>query len=155
MVKYMNWKVEKGTIADAGTIAGFQVDMALESEGTVLDADTIAKGVSAGLSDPVKGTYYLVKTEDGETAGSLFLTKEWSDWNNCWYWWVQSVYIRPEYRRKGAFTFLYGTVRRFAVDDGAANLRLYVDRNNTNAQECYRKQGMDECHYLMYEEPIK
>lgn len=51
MVKYMNWKVEKGTIADAGTIAGFQVDMALESEGTVLDADTIAKGVSAGLSD--------------------------------------------------------------------------------------------------------
>ena len=95
----MNWRVEKGTMADAGTIAGFQVDMALESEGTVLDRHLILKGVSAGLSDPDKGTYYLVKTELGETAGSLFLTKEWSDWNNCWYWWIQSVFIKPEYRR--------------------------------------------------------
>ena len=148
----MNWRVEKGTMADAGTIAGFQVDMALESEGTVLDRDMILKGVSAGLSDPEKGIYYLVKTELGETAGSLFLTKEWSDWNNCWYWWIQSVFIKPEYRRKGAFSYLYGTVRSYAREEGSACLRLYVDRNNRSAQECYRKQGMDECHYLMYEE---
>lgn len=148
----MNWRVEKGTMADAGTIAGFQVDMALESEGTVLDRDLILKGVSAGLSDPDKGTYYLVKTELGETAGSLFLTKEWSDWNNCWYWWIQSVFIKPEYRRQGAFSYLYGTVRSYAREEGSTCLRLYVDRSNRSAQECYRKQGMDECHYLMYEE---
>ena len=150
----MNWKVEKGTAADAGTIAGFQIDMALESEGTVLDRDVILRGVSAGLSDPAKGTYYLVKTEQGETAGSLFLTKEWSDWNNCWYWWIQSVFIRPEYRRQGAFSCLYETVRASAREEGSACLRLYVDRGNSAAQECYRKQGMDECHYLMFEETL-
>lgn len=55
------------------------------------------------------------------------VTKEWSDWNNCSYWWIQSVYVKPEYRGQGAF----------------------------KAQECYHKLGMDECHYLMYEESFK
>ena len=150
----MNWKVEKGAVADAATIAGFQIDMALETEGKILDRDLILKGVSAGLSDPGKGTYFLVRTEQGETAGSLFLTKEWSDWNNCWYWWIQSVFIRPEYRRQGAFTYLYETVRAYAREEGSTCLRLYVDRGNRSAQKCYRKQGMDECHYLMYEETL-
>ncbi len=150
----MKWKVEKGTVADAGTIAGFQIEMALESEGTNLDGDLILKGVSAGLSDPAKGTYYLIRTGSGDTAGSLMVTKEWSDWNNCWYWWIQSVYIRPEYRRQGAFTYLYETVRGLAREEGSTCLRLYVDRGNRKAQDCYRKQGMDECHYLMYEEKI-
>ncbi|MDD6623692.1 MAG: GNAT family N-acetyltransferase [Bacteroides sp.] len=150
----MNWKVEKGTEADAGKIAEFQIDMALESEGAILDRDKILNGVRAGLSDPAKGTYYIVRTESGETAGSLLVTKEWSDWNNCWYWWIQSVFVKPEYRRQGAFTYLYETVRAFAKQEGSTCLRLYVDRSNRKAQKCYKKQGMDECHYLMYEEVL-
>ena len=150
----MNWKVEKGTEADAGKIAEFQIDMALESEGAILDRDKILNGVRAGLSDPAKGTYYIVRTESGETAGSLLVTKEWSDWNNCWYWWIQSVFVKPEYRRQGAFTYLYETVRAFAKQEGSTCLRLYVDRSNRKAQKCYKKQGMDECHYLMYEEVV-
>ena len=150
----MNWKVEKGTEAAAGKIAEFQIDMALESEGAILDRDKILNGVRAGLSDPAKGTYYIVRTESGETAGSLLVTKEWSDWNNCWYWWIQSVFVKPEYRRQGAFTYLYETVRAFAKQEGSTCLRLYVDRSNRKAQKCYKKQGMDECHYLMYEEVL-
>lgn len=152
----MNWKVEKGTEADAGKIAEFQIDMALESEGAILDRDKILNGVRAGLSDPdpAKGTYYIVRTESGETAGSLLVTKEWSDWNNCWYWWIQSVFVKPEYRRQGAFSYLYETVRAFAKQEGSTCLRLYVDRSNRKAQKCYKKQGMDECHYLMYEEVL-
>lgn len=126
--------------------------MAMESEGTSLDGEKVLKGVCAALMDPSKGTYYLVKTEEGETAGSLFVTKEWSDWNDCWYWWIQSVYVRPEFRRQGAFTALYGKVRELSQADGSTCLRLYVDRNNVKAQKCYQKQGMAECHYLMYEE---
>ncbi|MBR3859526.1 MAG: GNAT family N-acetyltransferase [Bacteroidaceae bacterium] len=33
-------------------------------------------------------------------VGSLMLTREWSDWNNQWYWWIQSVYVTPEHRRQ-------------------------------------------------------
>lgn len=150
----MDWIIEKGAAEDAETITGFQLEMALESEGTVLDRERVLCGVSAGLADPAKGIYYLVKTEGGACAGSCFLTKEWSDWNNCWYWWIQSVYVRPEYRRMGAFSALYDSLRASARKEGSTCLRLYVDRGNSRAQQCYRRQGMAGCHYLMYEEKL-
>lgn len=151
----MNWIIEKGTPEDTAVITGFQLDMAEESEGTLLDPETVNKGVHAGLSDPSKGIYFLAKTADGTIAGSLFLTKEWSDWNNCSYWWIQSVYVRPDYRRMGVFSALYSEVRRQAQAEGSTCLRLYVDKTNEKAKECYRAQGMDECHYLMYEETFR
>jgi len=148
----MDWIIEKGIPQDAGIITQFQIDMAAESEGTTLNKDIVLKGVSAGLQDPAKGSYFLAKTDDGTIAGSLFLTKEWSDWNNCSYWWIQSVYVRPDYRRMGAFTSLYTEVKKLAKEEGSTCLRLYVDKTNDKAKECYHRQGMDECHYLMYEE---
>lgn len=148
----MNWTIEKGRDCHAQTIAQFQLDMALESEGTVLDGSLILKGVETCMADPHKGTYYVVKAEDGTVAGSLLITKEWSDWKNCWYWWIQSVYVRPEYRRQGAYAALYERMKEEAKADGSPCLRLYVDRGNVRAQKCYQGLGMQECHYLMYEE---
>lgn len=140
-------------MADVETIAQFQLDMAMESEGTALEMDLIVKGVSDGMKDPGKGTYYLVKNS-GQVAGSLFLTKEWSDWSDCWYWWIQSVYVKPEFRRMGAYAALYGEIRKRAKAEGAKSLRLYVDKENVRAQKCYKSLGMDECHYYMYEESL-
>ena len=34
-------------------------------------------------------------------VASLMITREWSDWYNGWYWWIQSVYVMPEYRCEG------------------------------------------------------
>ena len=150
----MDWKITKGIPEDAAAIAQFQVDMARESEGTELDYNLVLRGVTLGLQDEAKGTYFIARDEAGTPLGSLLLTREWSDWTCTWYWWIQSVFIRPEYRRQGAFSCLYETVRASAREEGSACLRLYVDRGNSAAQECYRKQGMDECHYLMFEETL-
>jgi len=151
----MNWIIEKGRPEDVETISRFQLDMAMETEATVLDKDTLLKGVAAGLSDPSRGTYFLARTPGGEATGSLFVTKEWSDWNNCWYWWIQSVYVRPEFRREGAFTALYSHVRCLASEEGSPYLRLYVERTNDKARRCYKNLTMVESHYLMYEESIE
>lgn len=150
----MNWIIDNAKMTDAEVITDFQLLMAEESEGTTLDRETVLKGVTAGIEDPAKGLYFVARTPEGEAAGSLFLTKEWSDWNNCSYWWIQSVYVRPEFRRQGAFSSLYAEVRRLGKAEGTTCLRLYVDRENVSAQECYHKQGMAECHYLMYEETL-
>ena len=42
-----------------------------------------------------------------------------------------------------------------AKEQSVAQVRLYVDRHNTNAQKVYRKLGMEECHYLMYETTVE
>lgn len=83
--------------------------------------------------------------------GSLMLTQEWSDWNNAPYYWIQSVYVRPECRRQGVFTELFEFARVIAESDNASALRLYVDKHNTVAQKVYESLGMRDSHYLMYE----
>ena len=40
----------------------------------------------------------------GMPVGALLLTREWSDWRNGWFWWIQSVYVAPEGRGGRACT---------------------------------------------------
>ena len=145
--------VAKATVDDITTIAQFQIEMAMESEGFQLNPEKIMQGVTAVMNDSNKGTYLIAKVNDSP-AGSLMLTREWSDWNNCWYWWVQSVYVTPQHRGNGIYKAMYAHVKDMAREQQVSQVRLYVDKGNTRAQEVYKRLGMDECHYLMYEEVI-
>ena len=147
-------EISIGTYNDIEAITGFQIAMALESEGTVLDSERVHNGVTAVMEDESKGTYIVARIE-GRPVASLMITREWSDWNNGWYWWIQSVYVMPEYRCKGIFKATYTKVIEMAKEQNIAQVRLYVDRYNTNAQKVYQKLGMEECHYLMYETTIE
>lgn len=142
--------ISKGSITDIEAITDFQIAMALESEGTRLDRDIVSKGVSSVMEDESKGIYIVAKESD-IAIGSLMITREWSDWNNAWYWWIQSVYVMPEYRGRGVFKAMYAKVKELAGQQNVSQIRLYVDRTNTVAQRIYEKLGMAECHYLMYE----
>ena len=80
------------------------------------------------------------------------ITFEWSDWRNSWFWWIQSVYISPEFRGKGVYRQLYEFVVNKAQAQGdVCGFRLYVERENTRAQKVYEKLGMETSHYLMFE----
>ena len=145
------YKIDIASIEDTETIVRFQLAMAKESEGTELDYETVREGVKAGIADDSKATYLVARNENGEVLGSLMLTTEWSDWNNCNYYWTQSVYVRPESRHQGVFKELFDFAKTIAQSEGADALRLYVDRNNFNAQKVYQSLGMRESHYLLYE----
>jgi len=147
----MNVTIQKGTLGDLDSIVEFQLEMARESEGTELDRNTVTEGVRNGLGDEARALYLVAHDEGGKAIGSLMLTKEWSDWNNSPYYWIQSVYVSPEYRRKGVFRALFEKAKEKAREEGAAAVRLYVDRHNEKAQAVYNSLGMHECHYLMYE----
>lgn len=129
-------------------ITGFQVDMALESEGTKLDRERVKQGVSAVIDDSNKGLY-LVAEQSDRTIGSLMITREWSDWNNAWYWWIQSVFVLPEFRGQGTFSAMLTKVKEMASEQQVSEIRLYVDKDNKSAQEVYAKLGLKECNYQM------
>ncbi|MGS0689857.1 N-acetyltransferase family protein [Shewanella sp. 30m-9] len=144
--------IRKGQMADLQALVNFNQAMAEETENLVLDATTLTKGVNTLLTSTEKG-FYLVAEVDGEIAGSLMVTFEWSDWRAKDYYWIQSVYIRPENRRQGIYGKLYQAVKDIAAEnDGAASFRLYVEKENTNAQRTYSALGMEQSYYLMYEE---
>ena len=145
--------ITRGKASDIDAIVRFQADMAMESEGTMLDMDRLHPGVTSAINDEQKGIYLVARAND-TPIGSLMLTREWSDWNNQWYWWIQSVYVMPEYRKKGVYKAMYTTLKDMARENGVSQIRLYADRTNLAAQQVYKKLGMHESHYLMFEENI-
>ena len=153
MNRYIDCTITRGEACDIDSIVQFQADMAMESEGCLLDREKVAKGVAAAMLDESKGAYWVAKFE-GRTIGSLMLTREWSDWNNEWYWWIQSVYVIPEFRRKGVYKAMYLKVKDAAKGSNVSQIRLYADRSNLSAQKVYQSLGMHESHYLMFEENL-
>jgi ribosomal protein S18 acetylase RimI-like enzyme len=141
----------QATLDDAETIARYAADMALETERLNLDRERVRRGVEAALQDPAKG-FYLLAIADGSVVGQSMVTFEWSDWSNGMRWWLQSVYVHPGYRRRGLYRGLFEHLRERAKMEGAVCcLRLYVHRENRNAQAVYHRLGFAETDYLLYE----
>jgi GNAT superfamily N-acetyltransferase len=143
--------IREATAADHAVVVEFNRLLAEESEGKVLDPAVLSAGVTALWADPHKGRYFLA-LEDGDVLGQLGLTFEWSDWRNGWMWWIQSVYVRPETRRRGVFRALYEHVQRAALrDPQVIGLRLYVERGNHVAQQTYARMRMQATGYIVLE----
>ncbi len=133
-------------------IAGFQQKMALETENFHLDTDTVLKGVQAVFNDASKGKYYIVE-DDEKVIASLLTTYEWSDWRNSQVIWIQSVFVLPEYRKKGVFKLMYSEIKKnVANNPDYSGIRLYVDKTNIKAHKVYKKVGMEGEHYSLFED---
>ncbi len=145
-------KIRRATIADARALSKFNQNMAHETEGIELIPEVIDAGVKTMIENPQMG-FYLVAEGDGVIAAALMTTTEWSDWRNGLFWWIQSVYVLPEFRRQGLYRKLYDEVKNLAESDsGVCGFRLYVEHDNTTAQKTYQSLGMDETNYKLYEE---
>ncbi|MEC9308974.1 MAG: GNAT family N-acetyltransferase [Chloroflexota bacterium] len=136
---------------DIDNVVSFNCDMAFETEGIMLDQKKLVLGVSAVLLDPDLG-FYLVAEVENDVIGQLMITKEWSDWRNSMFWWIQSVFVKPEYRRIGVYTALHVKVLDMAKEEtNVCGVRLYVDRENTVAKQTYSQLGMSHSNYDMFE----
>lgn len=140
---------------DTDALVEFNQAMALETEHKHLDGEILRSGVSAVFGDEKKG-FYVVADDGGAIAAGLMVTNEWSDWRNGWFWWIQSVYVRPEYRGRGLYGQMYEFVKRASIDrNDVCGFRLYVEKENDRARHVYEKLGMEETYYLMYQEETK
>lgn len=143
--------VRAAVLTDVEFLVDGNARMAMETESLELDRARLRAGVEAVFADPGRG-FYLIAEADGERAGQMMITYEWSDWRNGVFWWIQSVYTVPELRGRGAFKALYASVEAMARErGGVCGLRLYVEAHNETAQATYRRCGMSETVYRMFE----
>lgn len=150
-----NLKIRLAGHRDASSLVEFNMEMAIETEGKSLDRDTLAAGVGHLLDNPRLGFYVVAEDESRGPVGGLLITYEWSDWRNGIFWWIQSVYVKPQDRRRGIYRRLYSFVRDLARDEPqVCGFRLYVERENLTAQRTYERLGMQQSHYLMFEEEL-
>lgn len=141
----------KAIASDAETICSFQVAMAWETEKFKLNPEICLLGVRAVFEDSHRGQYYVCHLH-GKVIGSLLITYEWSDWRNGVVWWIQSVFIDPEYRGQKFYSQFYEYIKELSrTNPSVQGLRLYVDKRNEVAQKIYSKLGMNGNHYQVFE----
>ena len=146
--------IRTAKIEDTGIIAQFNQAMAFETENRQLADEVITAGVRTLLKNPRDG-FYVVAEMDGVIAASLMVTSEWSDWRNGFFWWIQSVYVKKEYRRQGLYSEMYRFVKSEAGKrSDVRGFRLYVEKDNLSAQKAYETLGMERTHYVLYEETV-
>ena len=144
--------IRRALSQDVVELAEFNTSTARETEGIELIPEVAAAGVRAMIDNPQMG-FYLVVELDNSIQASLMVTTEWSDWRNGMFWWIQSVYVRPAYRRQGLYRELYTRVKELAEQEpSVCGYRLYVECDNVNAQKTYHSLGMSETDYKLYEE---
>lgn len=146
--------VRQADASDLPVVVNFALALARESENRRLDRETVTRGAEGLLSNPQFG-FYLVAESNGEIAGSLMVTIEYSDWRDGLYWWIQSVYVQPAFRRRGVYRELYRTVKTKAAQQGnVRGFRLYVAQSNRIAQRVYESQGMRKNGFEVMEEMV-
>jgi GNAT superfamily N-acetyltransferase len=144
-------KVRQARLSDVPFIVNANACLALETEGKRLSLDCVTAGVKALLGDEGKGTYFIAEV-DGEVAGQLLITREWSDWRNGHFWWVQSVYVVEQLRGAGVFRSLFNHVRALAkAQPDVCGIRLYMEAHNARARRAYERLGLKQTDYQVFE----
>ncbi len=148
----MTLRIERALPQDIDALVEFNLAMARETEDKPLDTHRLRNGITYVLEHPAEAIY-LVARGNQEIAGALMITFEWSDWRCGRFWWIQSVYVQPDWRRQGVYRALHAFARNLALEDPqGCGIRLYVEQDNTIAQQTYFDLGMVETHYRLFEE---
>ena len=144
-------QIRKAALGDAAIVEGFNAQLAFETEGVALTRPQLHEGVEAVLADPTRGIYWLAEV-NRQVVGQLLITREWSDWRNGWFWWIQSVYVKHEWRGRGIFQDLYHFIEEQAVArPDVCGLRLYVDSHNARAKTAYERLALQRTNYELFE----
>ena len=142
--------IRVATIKDVEEITENNVLLAQESEKIELNYDKVLNGVKTVIEDKVKG-FFIVAIEEDRVIGQLMITYEWSDWRNKDIWWLQSMYVKKKFRRKGIMKAMVQEIKKSAVKKNVCELRLYVHTGNKGAVKAYEKVEMKKAPYLMYQ----
>jgi len=149
-----NFLVRRATLLDFEKLLSFAIAEAREVENTARSSELIREGVRVGLKDDSIAMYWILEKEDLEVIGNVSVVKEWSNWNAGYYWWIQSMFLHPEYRGKGLMDKLIEAVKEAAKQGDAIDLRLYVHNRNERAIKAYRKSGFLDLDYRIMTMPI-
>jgi ribosomal protein S18 acetylase RimI-like enzyme len=141
--------------SDAPMLAAHNCAMAFETENKSLELAVATLGAEGLFQRPELG-FYLIAETDSIAAATLLVTYEWSDWRNGLFWWIQSVYVKPAYRRQGVYSKMYAHLKELALSQPTpvCGFRLYAETDNQAAQATYKNLGMHACEYVMFEESV-
>ena len=146
----MDLTIRNAEKSDIDSIAKNVLAMALDGSGVELVEGIVLKGVRSIFEKPDLG-FYVVAESNKKIVGSLVIVFEWSDWRNGVHWWIHSVYVDPNHRRKGIYRKMYHFEKNQSkADPHAMSVNLSVNKNNEVARKTYESLGMVESSSVIY-----
>ena len=107
-----------------------------------LNKQTLESGLSKLISSPSKGSQVIAEVEH-DIVGMLRIAPEWSPYRNSAFWWVENVYVAPDWRRIGVYRTMYNYIYDSAKENlNICGIRLYTDQDNIVARKTYVETGM-------------
>ena len=118
---------------------------------------------SAAVAHDVPASYHLTTFEelmnsevyqsgyilavDGASVGYALVSKTFSREAGGTVWWLEELYILPEYRGKGLGHSYFDFIEKAAAENGVRRLRLEVEPDNTRAAKLYSDLGYKPLNY--------
>ena len=150
----LNIIIREACESDLSSLVEYNLALAKETENLDLNKNTLRLGIQNSFA--LQGCHYFVAEAEGNVVGQTMITSEWSDWRNGVIWWMQSVYVNPDYRKKGVFRHILKYIENLTEEIPEIKaLRLYVIDDNQIARKTYQNLGMNNSGYLVYEKNHK
>ena len=145
--------VREARESDLLTLVDYNQALAKETENLALDKSILRLGIKNALKR--QNCHYFVAEVGGNVVGQAMITSEWSDWRNAELWWIQSVYVHPDYRKRSVFHTIFKHIEIISAKKRSVkSLRLYVMKNNLVGRKTYNNLGMNNSGYLVYEKNL-
>ena len=135
---------------DVDVLARFEVQSAKETEQYCLDFATARNAIAYFVNSWDKGFYLVMEANKEDLVGCVRVTKDFATWENSEIWWLRSMFVQPNYRRKNVATQLCKEIIKMSSKH-ACSVRLFVDKHNSNAKSLYKSLGFMESRYELYE----
>ena len=133
-------KIRKASIGDVQLILSFIHELAeYEREPSAVQAtedDLIRDGFSANPKFRV-----VIAEWDGRPAGMAFFFHNYSTWQGRQGLFLEDLFVRPQFRRKGIGRALMVHLAKLAIAEHCYGMRWEVLDWNTAATEVYQKLG--------------
>lgn len=103
------------------------------------------------LEDYIKSNFPIfVSVDEDKTITGYIVCK--IDGNVIW---AESLYVLPQYRRRGTASLLYGEAERIAQDIGCDTVYNWVHPNNDRIINFLKKRGYDVLNLIEIRKPWK
>jgi GNAT superfamily N-acetyltransferase len=145
----MSFIVRQATKDDIDKLVYFTIAEAIEADRAQISPDVATKSIRTCLEDPNISQYWVIESKKFGVVGSVSVTKQWHMWSARYYWWIQTIFLLPEYRGQNLMELMINHVKDQAKRERALELRMYIHKNNTRALKAYSREGFVESDFLM------
>lgn len=117
---------------------------------TTLD-ESVYDGLWGWLLDPSVPLWGFVAESEGKIVGIAHLQQQRDTFTASTSWFLDDLFVDPQYRSQGIARMLIGEVNRFSAEHGGGRIRWITDVDNQTARRLYDDVAQ-LTHWVMYEQ---